>query len=83
MSMNSIAETAMPPILLPTALSELFAQVSNTGKLTVSDRYGLLAALMDNSTTPEDLRAIDRILRAACRGKIQVSSELSTINPVG
>lgn len=66
-----------PVYLLKSALSEMFAQVSQTGALTLADRYGLLAAVMDESLTEEERRAIDRLLRAVCRGRVRLVDQLS------
>ncbi|MEB3268142.1 MAG: hypothetical protein VKJ09_06360 [Leptolyngbya sp.] len=62
------------------ALSELFAQASDRGFLTLADRYGLLANLLHESTlTEEERHAIDRILRAAARGRVKVVDDISAI----
>lgn len=70
-----------PPLhLLPGAIPELFAQVSDTGMLTIADRYGLMAALLDDSISDEERHAIDRLLRAMRRGQLRLVSELSTLS---
>ncbi|NJN87901.1 MAG: hypothetical protein HC881_18400 [Leptolyngbyaceae cyanobacterium SL_7_1] len=69
-----------PPVrLLPGAIAELFAQVSDTGVLTIADRYGLMAALLDDSISDEERYAIDRLLRATRRGKLKVVNDLSAL----
>ena len=65
--------------LLPNAISELFAQVSHSGRITLADRYGLMAALLDESLEEEQRTAIDRLIRALCKGRIIVVDELSAI----
>ena len=65
--------------LLPDALSELFVHVSRTGCITLADRYGLMAAVLDESLCEEYRSAIDRLLRAVSRGRIMVVEEISTI----
>lgn len=65
--------------LLPSALSELFVQVSESGKLTLADRYGMMAALLDGSLTADELQVLDRVLRSLQRGRIQVVDELSAL----
>lgn len=65
--------------LLQCALAELFAQVSHTGQLTLADRYGLLAALLDESLGDEEKCSIDRILYAICKGRVRVVNDLSTL----
>ncbi|MCT7948638.1 hypothetical protein NG798_02435 [Ancylothrix sp. C2] len=66
-------------ILLPGAVSEIFASVTETQQLTHADRYGLLAALIDESIPEEDLTAIDRMLRSLRRGRINVVNEISSV----
>lgn len=70
-----------PPIyLLPSGLGDLFARVNTTGELTLADRYGLMAALLDESLSQEEQFTINRLLRAVCRGKIKVVNEISAVN---
>ncbi|EKQ69758.1 hypothetical protein OsccyDRAFT_2403 [Leptolyngbyaceae cyanobacterium JSC-12] len=65
--------------LLPYAFSELFAQASTTRKLTLADRYGILAALCDNSMTSDEMQALDRLFYAIRKGYVQVVNDLSTV----
>ncbi|HEY9727375.1 MAG TPA: hypothetical protein V6D50_13075 [Chroococcales cyanobacterium] len=65
--------------LLPTALPELFASASHTGCLTVADRYGLMAALLEDSLVEEDRCAVDRLLHAVRRGRIAIVDEISVV----
>lgn len=68
----------MPPVnLLPSALSELFAQVSSSGKITLADRYGILAALLSNDMSKEEQCTIDRLLHVLKQRRVQVVNELS------
>jgi len=70
-----------PPVqLLQSALGDLFAEANATGCLTLADRYGLMAAILDDSLTEEERRCIDRLLRAVYRGRIKVVDELSTMH---
>jgi molybdenum cofactor guanylyltransferase len=50
------------PVLLPGALYDLFAQVSISGYLTQADRYGLMAALLEENLDTEERSVIDRML---------------------
>ena len=68
-----------PVNLIPSALGELFAEVNNRGYITVADRYGLLAAIFDETLTEDDKRSIDRLLRSVRRGRIKLVDELSAI----
>jgi hypothetical protein len=65
--------------LLQSALSDLFAQVNATGHLTLADRYGLMAAILDESLSEEERRCVDRLLRAVYRGKIKIVDEFSNL----
>jgi hypothetical protein len=58
--------------VLPGAINEMLVSVSNTGYLTKLDRYGLMAAIIDESLDPEERSSIDRLLRLVRRGMIQV-----------
>ncbi|HEY9633148.1 MAG TPA: hypothetical protein V6D14_07070 [Coleofasciculaceae cyanobacterium] len=65
--------------LLPGAIADLFAQVTLSGTVTLADRYGLMAALMEDSLTEDERAAIDRLLRAIRRGRMKVVNEISAI----
>lgn len=70
----------MSPIyLLPGAIAEILASVTSTRVLTKADRYGLLAAILDESLCEEERSTIDRLLRSVCRGRIQIVDELSMV----
>jgi hypothetical protein len=58
--------------VLPGAINEMLVSVSNTGYLTKLDRYGLMAAIIDESLDPEERSSIDRLLRLVRRGLIKV-----------
>jgi hypothetical protein len=63
----------MEPLpLLSDSISELFAEVSNTGKMTASDRQILQSAMLHDETTEEEKQAIDRLLYAVRSGRVQV-----------
>lgn len=66
--------------LLPGAISDLFAQVSSSGQITLADRYGLMAALLDDALTEEERSSIDRLLHAFHRGRVRVVNELSYLS---
>lgn len=65
--------------LLPHAISELMAQVSATRKITLADRYGLMAAILEDSLDEEDRLSIDRLLRSLRRGRLQIVDEISSL----
>lgn len=69
----------IPVRLIPGALSDLFAQVSTSGSITLADRYGLMAAILEESLSEDERSAIDRLLRAFCRGKMKVVNEISAV----
>lgn len=66
--------------LLPGALSEMIATVAETGVLTRADRYGLMAALLDESLSDDELAATNRLLRAVLKGRVKVLDFLSVDN---
>ena len=68
------------PRLIPGALSALFSQVSQSGKITLADRYGLMAAILDDSLGDEERASIDRLLRATRMGRATMVDELSWIH---
>ena len=65
--------------LLPSALSDLFAQSSISGCITLADRYGLMAALLEESLTTEEQYSIDRLLHAVHRGRLKIVDDLSAL----
>jgi hypothetical protein len=71
----------MPLInLLPGAVYAIVASVGNNNYLTQADRYGLMAAILDDTLSEDERKSVDRLLRAVTRGRIQVIDELSVIN---
>jgi len=64
---------------LPCAISELFAQVTASGKITLADRYGLLSVLLHEAASEDELDCIDRLLYGLRKGRVQVIQELSTV----
>lgn len=67
------------PLLLPGALSDLFAQVSISGYITKADRYGLMAALLEENLDTEERSVIDRLLGAVRRGRLTIVDEVSAL----
>lgn len=63
--------------LIPGAINELLATVTDTHRLTKADRYGMMAAILDESTTDEERGCLDRLLRSFVKGRIQVCDDLS------
>ncbi|MEG3836277.1 MULTISPECIES: hypothetical protein [unclassified Microcoleus] len=66
--------------LLPGAINELIATVTDTHRLTKADRYGLMAAIFDESISEEERGSLDRLIRSLLKGRIQVTDELSTVS---
>ena len=62
--------------LIPGAISEILASAAETGQIAVVDRYGLMAAVMDESLCEDDRRCVDRLLRSIQRGRIRVVDDL-------
>jgi len=65
--------------LLPSALSELFVDVSLTREVTIADSYGLLAAILNDSLSEEERRCVDRLLRAVRGGRVHKVDKLSAL----
>ncbi len=68
-----------PIYLIKSALADLFAQVSFSGVLTLADRYGLMAAIFDDSLTLDERGSIDRLLRSVARGRLKIVNEISAL----
>ena len=66
--------------LIPGAVSDLFAQASISGKVTVADRYGLMAAVLEDELSEDERMSIDRILYAFNRGRVKIVDELSCVS---
>ncbi|MGC9503038.1 hypothetical protein [Baaleninema sp.] len=62
--------------LLPGAISAILASVTDRGYITLSDRYGLMAAILDDSLDEIDRRSANRLLRAVLRGRVKVVDDL-------
>ena len=65
--------------LLPSALLEIFAQATASGRITLADRYGLMAAVLDNSLSEEEQRMVNRLLYAIRRGWLEIVNEISVL----
>lgn len=71
--------TKNSPTLLPSAIGDLTAQVAQSHQITLADRYGLMAAILSESLKEEEREAIDRLLRAVCRGRFEIVDEISAL----
>jgi len=63
--------------LLPGAISEILASVAESHRITKADRFGLMAAILDESLPEEERYAVDRVLRSLVKGRIEVVDDLS------
>lgn len=63
--------------LIPGAINELVATVRDTQCLTKADRYGMMAAILDESTSDDERSSLDRLLRSFAKGRIQVCDDFS------
>ncbi|MEP6485970.1 hypothetical protein NDI43_02185 [Microcoleus vaginatus GB2-A3] len=66
--------------LLPGAINELIATVTDTHRVTKADRYGMMAPILDESISEEERGSLDRLIRSLVKGRIQVSDELSIVS---
>lgn len=65
--------------LIPGAISEILASVTDTGSLTLADRYGLMAAILDDSLDDQDRHSLNRLLRSVIKGRVKIVNELSAM----
>lgn len=71
----------MPLInLLPGAVYAIIASVGSNNYLTQADRYGLMAAILDETLSEDERKSVDRLLRGVARGRIHVVDELSVLS---
>lgn len=62
--------------LIPGSVSEMLAMARQTGRLKKADQYGLMAAVLEESLSDEEARAVNRLLRSVQRGKVKIIDEL-------
>ena len=58
--------------ILESSIAELFIQVIRKGQLTLSDRYVLMRAILNNTLCQEEEVLINRLLHAVRRGRLKV-----------
>lgn len=61
--------------LLPNSIPEMLATASQTKLIKKTDQYGLQAAVLEESLSEDEVRAVNRILRSIKRGKIRVVND--------
>lgn len=59
--------------LLPGAISAILADVADSHRLTLNDRFGLMAAILDENLDEEEQRAVNRLLRSVQRGRVAIA----------
>ncbi|MBE9164235.1 MULTISPECIES: hypothetical protein [Microcoleaceae] len=42
--------------------------------------YGMMVAILDQSTSKKERDSLDRLIRSSVKGRIQVADELSTVS---
>lgn len=65
--------------LLPGAVNEMIASVSDTHCITKADQYGIMAAILDDSITEEERGCVDRIIRYIVKGRIKITDDFSIL----
>lgn len=65
--------------LLSYTLVDLFAEATSSGRITMADRYGIMAALLDNSLSEDEYSMLNRLLYAIRRGWLQVVNDISVV----
>jgi hypothetical protein len=69
--------------LLPGAISELVVATSESKVLTLADRYGLMAAILNEFISEEEIQSLNRLLRYIVNGRVQVVDQLSADQYLG
>lgn len=64
--------------LIPGAISEMLVSTSKTKVLTLADRYGLMAAIMNEFVGEDELEAINRMIHHTVKGRIALVNQFST-----
>ncbi|TVQ58599.1 MAG: hypothetical protein EA366_06445 [Spirulina sp. DLM2.Bin59] len=62
--------------LLPGSIAEMLATARQTGQINRADQYGLMAAVLEESLSEDEVRAINRLLRSVKQGKVQVREDI-------
>lgn len=74
----------MPQInLIPGAISEIIVSTSETKVITLADRYGLMAAILNEFIGEDEIMAINRLIRYIVKGRIKIVDEISHDQYVG
>ncbi len=58
--------------LCPAKLSEIAANISDSGTITAAERHELMAALLDDALSVEEKVMIDRLIYAYRRGRLHL-----------
>jgi hypothetical protein len=61
--------------LIPGSIAEMLVTARQTGRLKKADQYGLMAAVLEESLSEEEARAVNRLLRSVQRGKVKIIDE--------
>ena len=62
--------------LLESAIAQLFAQANQEGKITLTDGYRLVIALLSHSLSDAEEDLVNRLLYAVRRGRLKVIDDL-------
>ena len=60
--------------LLPHGMADMFIQATNSGALTLADRYTIKMAVLKESLSDEERQVIDRLLYAIRKGRVRLVS---------
>lgn len=64
--------------VLPGAVGEIIASSADSGVLTLADRYGIMAAILNEFLEKEEEESLNRLLRRVVRGRIQIVDQISS-----
>ena len=62
--------------LLPCAISDLYVQTCESGQISLSDRFVLGAAVLNNLLSEDELFLLDRMVYSVRRGNLKLINEL-------
>ena len=60
-------------------ISEIFYSVAATGRITESDYYRTITAILNNSLDEEEMKSVKRMVHFVKRGKIAVVNDSNNI----
>ena len=63
----------------PHVLSDLFAQISHSGKISLAERYKFMHAILSQTLNEEERLSIERLLYSFRRGRLKGVEEKAAV----